>query len=64
MAGRACPIRSPMAMNEFTSSANMAFAMYPGLTQGALAALLRHGDDEQKKLYLPKMIERPTGPAR
>jgi hypothetical protein len=46
-----------MAMNEFASSANMSFAMYPGLTQGALAALLRHGNDEQKKLYVPKMAE-------
>ncbi len=41
--------------NEFASSANMSFAMYSGLTQGALAALLRHGDEEQKRLYAPKM---------
>ena len=33
----------------------MAFAMYPGLTQGAIAALLAHGTAEQKSLYLPKM---------
>ena len=33
----------------------MAFAMYPGLTQGAIAALLHHATDEQKKTYLPKM---------
>ncbi|HLW90265.1 MAG TPA: acyl-CoA dehydrogenase C-terminal domain-containing protein, partial [Roseiarcus sp.] len=35
--------------------ANMAFAMYPGLTAGAMAALYAHGSEEQKKLYLPKM---------
>ena len=37
-------------------SANMAFAMYPGLTQGAIAALLAHGSPEQKATYLPKMV--------
>ena len=36
----------------------MAFAMYPGLTQGAIAALLAHGADEQKEKYLPKMVDR------
>ena len=34
----------------------MAFAMYPALTQGAIAALLAHGTAEQKSLYLPKMV--------
>ena len=36
--------------------ANMAFAMYPGLAQGAIAALYAHGSAEQKALYLPKLI--------
>jgi len=44
-----------MIINEFLISSNMAFAMYPGLTQGAIAALLHHATDEQKKTYLPKM---------
>ncbi|MEF3366986.1 acyl-CoA dehydrogenase C-terminal domain-containing protein [Methylocystis sp. 9N] len=55
--GQGLPYTLAMAMNEFASSANMAFAMYPGLTQGALAALLRHGSEEQKKLYAPNMAE-------
>ncbi|TLG78718.1 acyl-CoA dehydrogenase C-terminal domain-containing protein [Methylocystis sp. B8] len=55
--GQGLPYTLSMAMNEFASSANMSFAMYPGLTQGALAALLRHGNDEQKKLYVPKMAD-------
>ena len=54
-AGRGCPPRMTMIVNEMLASANMAFAMYPGLTQGAIAALLHHADDEQKKTYLPKM---------
>jgi len=55
--GQGLPYTLSMAMNEFASSANMAFAMYPGLTQGALAALLTHGSEAQKKLYVPPMAE-------
>src|SRR5262249_57636890 len=42
---------------EMRGSASMAFGMYPGLTQGAIAAIIRHGTPEQKAAYLPKMIE-------
>ncbi|KAJ8134284.1 hypothetical protein OY671_012503, partial [Metschnikowia pulcherrima] len=38
------------------SSANMAFGMYGGLTQGAMAALLVHGTPEQKKTFVPNMV--------
>jgi alkylation response protein AidB-like acyl-CoA dehydrogenase len=31
--------------------------MYPGLTSGALAALLVHGSEEQKQLFAPAMTE-------
>jgi alkylation response protein AidB-like acyl-CoA dehydrogenase len=34
----------------------MAFGMYPGLTQSAIAALALHGSEEQKTLYLPKLV--------
>ena len=34
----------------------MSFGMYPGLTQGAIAALVQHGSEEQKALYLPKLV--------
>src|SRR5262249_47135099 len=30
--------------------------MYPGLTQGAIAAILVHGSDEQKATYVPNMV--------
>ncbi len=55
--GQGLPYVLSMPMSEFASSANMAFAMYPGLTQGALAALLRHGSEDQKKRFAPKMAE-------
>src|SRR4051794_1294661 len=34
----------------------MGFAMYPGLTQGATAALIVHGKPEQKKIFVPRML--------
>jgi alkylation response protein AidB-like acyl-CoA dehydrogenase len=55
--GQGLPETMTTIINEFMASANMAFAMYPGLTQGAIAAILRHGTAEQKSTYLPKMVE-------
>ncbi len=55
--GQALPYTLHTAVGEYFSSANMAFAMYPGLTQGAMAAILEHGSDEQKQTYLPNMVE-------
>jgi 3-(methylsulfanyl)propanoyl-CoA dehydrogenase len=55
--GQGLPSTLTVAINEFLASANLAFSMYPGLVQGAIAAILRHGSDAQKKTYLPKMIE-------
>jgi len=53
--GQGLPATMTMIVNEMLAASNMAFAMYPGLTQGAIASLLRHGSPEQKKTYLPKM---------
>ncbi|MGL4974939.1 MAG: acyl-CoA dehydrogenase C-terminal domain-containing protein [Bosea sp. (in: a-proteobacteria)] len=55
--GQGLPYTLGAIMNEFSSSANMAFSMYPGLTMGAMAAIYVHGSEEQKQLYLPKMAE-------
>jgi acyl-CoA dehydrogenase len=54
--GQGLPGTLTTVINEFLASANMAFAMYPGLTQGALAAIIAHASPEQKALYLPPMI--------
>ncbi len=54
--GQGLPMVLAQAVNEFLCSANMAFAMYPGLTEGAIAALHSHASAEQKALYLPKLI--------
>ena len=55
--GQSLPATINTVMQEFLSSANLALGMYPGLTQGAIAALLEHGTEEQKRTYLPKMVE-------
>jgi acyl-CoA dehydrogenase len=54
--GLGLPLALTQTVSEFMASANMSFAMYPGLTQGAIAALLTHGTAEQKSLYVPKMV--------
>src|SRR5690242_309711 len=54
--GQGLPSALTWTLNEFLASANMAFAMYPALSQGAIAALIAHGTPELQKLYLPKMI--------
>ena len=45
-----------IAAGEMQSAANMAFAMYPGLTNGASKAIEIGGSEAQKNTYLPKMI--------
>jgi alkylation response protein AidB-like acyl-CoA dehydrogenase len=54
--GQGLPYTLAAVLNEFVSSANMAWGMYSGLTQGAITALLLHGSDEQKQTYLPNMV--------
>jgi acyl-CoA dehydrogenase len=54
--GQGLPMALTQSISEFLCSSNMAFAMYPGLTQGAAAAISFHGTPEQKQLYLPKLI--------
>jgi alkylation response protein AidB-like acyl-CoA dehydrogenase len=54
--GQGLPVTLSQVVNEFQCSANMAFAMYGGLTIGATAALLVHGSPEQKKMFVPKMV--------
>ena len=53
--GQGLPAVVNLAVSEMSSSANMAFAMYPGLTHGAYSAILAGGSDAQKALYLPRL---------
>ena len=59
--GQGMPHVVSTAFQEYMISSNMAFAMYPGLTHGAIAALLVKGSDEQKAKYVPKMVSGEWG---
>lgn len=54
--GQGMPHVLGMMAEEFISSANQAWGMYPGLTAGAMAAILAKGSPEQQAKFLPKMI--------
>jgi alkylation response protein AidB-like acyl-CoA dehydrogenase len=43
-------------VEEFLDSACHAFNMYPGLTHGAVAALMDRGSEALKAAYLPKLV--------
>ncbi len=53
--GQGLPGAIGIASQEMSSSANMAFAMYPGLTGSAAKAISVGGSDAQKDFYLPRM---------
>ncbi len=54
--GQGMPYIMGMAVSEMVSSANQAFGMYGGLTNGAYASILAHGTQAQKETYLPNMV--------
>jgi acyl-CoA dehydrogenase len=54
--GMGLPTRVAVATMEMWTSANMAFALGPVLTQGAADALVLHGSDDLKARYLPKLV--------
>jgi len=54
--GQGLPSVVSTAIVEYLCSSNHSFEMYNGLTQGAIAALLVKGTEEQKAKYLPNMV--------
>ncbi|MFA7596325.1 MAG: acyl-CoA dehydrogenase C-terminal domain-containing protein [Novosphingobium sp.] len=54
--GQGLPHVLNFAVEEFMNGANQAFAMYPGLATGAVAAIMAKGSESQKQTYLPRMI--------
>ncbi len=55
--GQGLPATIAAACSEIVNTANVSFALCPLLTDGAIEALLTAGTDDQKALYLPKMID-------
>jgi hypothetical protein len=54
--GQQLPSSVGLAVAEMITTANSAWAMYPGLSEGAIATLEDHGTDQQKSDYLTKLI--------
>lgn len=54
--GAGFPWMTALAVQEMLNSANMAMALCPLLTQGAIDAIEAHGSREQQETYLPKML--------
>ena len=54
--GQGLPKLLATAVMEMWKSSNMAFSLCPMLTTGAIEALMLRGSDEQKAMYLPKMV--------
>jgi alkylation response protein AidB-like acyl-CoA dehydrogenase len=55
--GQGLPHTLQFFFEEMVSSSNMSFGMYPGLSNGAYAAIHRHGSDEQKQQFLPRLVD-------
>ncbi len=54
--GQGMPHVLGLALEEYLSSSNQSFAMYPGLTNGAIASIRVKASPELQAKYLPKMI--------
>lgn len=55
--GQNMPWSLAMATVEMWQSANLSLSLCPLLTHAAIEAIHKHGTDEQKEKYLPKLIE-------
>ena len=54
--GQGLPETLQYLVDEMVGSANVSFGLYPGLTQGTIVCLSAHGTDEQKSIYVPKLV--------
>ena len=54
--GQGLPLVLQNSFYEMLNSSNQAWTMYPGLSHGAYECLHAHGTEQQKALYLPKLV--------
>ncbi len=59
--GQGLPNILGVAFLEMISAANISFGTYPGLARGTYAAIHKHGNDEQKATYLPRLANGEWG---
>lgn len=55
--GQNLPASAGIIVNELLGTANWAWNMYTGLTFGAVKCISEHGNDEQRDLYVKKMVD-------
>ena len=55
--GQGLPHTLSVFVEEMLQSSNMALALYTGLTHGACIALDKHGSDDLRRRYLPKLVD-------
>lgn len=55
--GQGLPPSLGMAKQEMMGTANWSWAMYPGLSHGAMNTIQTHGTPEQKELFLTRLTE-------
>jgi alkylation response protein AidB-like acyl-CoA dehydrogenase len=55
--GQGLPPSLGMVKSEMMGTANWSWAMYPGLSHGAMNTVQSHGSDAQKELYLTRLTE-------
>ncbi|MCP4991228.1 MAG: acyl-CoA dehydrogenase [Colwellia sp.] len=55
--GQGLPPSLGMVQAEMTGTANWSWAMYPGLSHGAMNTITTHGNEQQKELYLSRLIQ-------
>ena len=59
--GMPAPEAVTIACTSLCVGANVSFSMYYGLTRGAMNVILKVGNDQQRSLYVPKMMEGTWG---
>ncbi|MBU2711972.1 acyl-CoA dehydrogenase C-terminal domain-containing protein [Zooshikella harenae] len=54
--GQGLPESLGLVLSEMVGEANWSWGMYPGLSHGAMNTLSAHGTEEQKQVYMTKLI--------
>ncbi|MGI0119145.1 acyl-CoA dehydrogenase C-terminal domain-containing protein [Zooshikella sp. RANM57] len=54
--GQGLPESLGLVLSEMVGEANWSWGMYPGLSHGAMNTLSAHGTEDQKQVYLTKLI--------
>ncbi len=53
--GQGMPHVVNFLFEEMMGSANLSFGLYPGLTRGAYVTIAKHGSEQQRALYAPRL---------